>query len=80
MLLVDAGRRNAATFIVNVPWDGTDVNPGDGVCETLPGNWDLYVRAAVMEANRAAGSTIDVTGIVMLGIPPSGTTTRPRAI
>ena len=64
---------NAATFVVNVPWDGTDVNPGDGVCETVPGNTICTLRAAVMEANRAPGSTIVVTGIVMLSIPPAGT-------
>jgi hypothetical protein len=63
---------HAATFVVNVPWDGTDVNPGDGVCETLPGNGICTLRAAVMEANRAPGSIVTLTGIVTLSIPPLG--------
>ena len=67
------GAGHAATFIVTVPWDGTDVNPGDGVCETVPGNRICTLRAAVMEANRAPGSTIEINRIVMLDIPPSGT-------
>jgi hypothetical protein len=63
----------AATFVVNAPWDAVDVNPGDGVCETAPGNGICTLRAAIMEANRAPGSTIDLTGTLTLGIPPSGT-------
>jgi hypothetical protein len=63
----------AATFVVNVPWDGVDVNPGDGVCETAPGNGNCTLRAAVMEANRSPGSTINLTIIATLDIAASGT-------
>jgi hypothetical protein len=63
---------DAARFVVTVPWDGADFNPGDGVCETVPGTGICTLRAAVMEANRASGSTISITGIVVLGIPATG--------
>ena len=35
--------------------DGIDANPGNGVCETIPGNNKCTLRAAVMEANGAPG-------------------------
>ncbi|MCL4262212.1 MAG: PKD domain-containing protein [Anaerolineae bacterium] len=47
------------TFTVNSTIDATDVNPGDGVCETAVGNGECTLRAAVQEANvTAAGDTI----------------------
>jgi CSLREA domain-containing protein len=68
---------HAATFIVNSPSDGADVNPGDGVCETAPGDGTCTLRAAIMEANRAPGSTILLTdvpgGVVTLTVTGSGT-------
>jgi hypothetical protein len=70
------GAAHAATFFVNAPWDGVDVDPGDGVCETVGGTGICTLRAAVMEANRAPLSTIDLTtvpgGVVLLSIPASG--------
>ena len=41
----------AAHFYVNSIDDLPDANPGDGVCETVPGNGICTLRAAVMEAN-----------------------------
>ncbi|MBI4716336.1 MAG: right-handed parallel beta-helix repeat-containing protein [Planctomycetes bacterium] len=35
--------------------DGIDANPGNEVCETIPGNGDCTLRAAVMEANGNPG-------------------------
>jgi FG-GAP-like repeat/Right handed beta helix region len=70
------GAARAATFVVNAPWDGVDVSPGDGVCETVAGTGICTLRAAVMEANRMPGSTVDLTsvpgGMVLLSIPASG--------
>ncbi len=40
-----------APILVNSTDDGTDVNPGDGVCETAPGNGICTLRAAVQEGN-----------------------------
>ena len=48
------GAAHAAAFVVNAPWDGVDVNPGDDVCETAAGTGICTLRAAVMEANRFA--------------------------
>ncbi len=45
----------AANFTVNETADLVDVNPGDGVCEATPAGLDCSLRAAVMEANAAAG-------------------------
>ncbi|WP_376694929.1 choice-of-anchor Q domain-containing protein [Wenzhouxiangella sp. EGI_FJ10305] len=45
----------AATFNVNSTTDAVDSNPGDGICETSSGSGDCTLRAAVMEANEAAG-------------------------
>lgn len=50
--------------------DATDIAPGDGVCETGPGNATCTLRAAIMEANASPGQdTIHV---------PSGTFTLTR--
>jgi hypothetical protein len=72
-----ASPAHAATFIVNSPLDAADATPGDGVCETAARNAVCTLRAAVMEANRAPGSTIDLTavpgGVVTLTIEGSGT-------
>jgi hypothetical protein len=50
----------AAVFTVNTPSDGSfgaffDANPGDGVCETAPGNGICTLRAAIQETNALAG-------------------------
>ena len=45
----------AAVFTVNSPSDGSDANPGDGVCETAPGNGICVLRAAIQETNALAG-------------------------
>ncbi|MFN8524629.1 MAG: choice-of-anchor Q domain-containing protein [Chloroflexota bacterium] len=58
LLTFGVGQVSAATFTVNATADGTDANPGDGVCETASGNGVCTLRAAVMEANSLAGSHI----------------------
>lgn len=45
-----------ATFTVNTTTDATDANPGDGHCETAPGNGICTLRAAVQEANALPGA------------------------
>ena len=42
-------------FTVNSTVDAVDANPGDGVCETAPGNGACTLRAAVQEANDLPG-------------------------
>lgn len=49
-----AAPSQAATFVVDVTADATDVSPGDGACATAGGKCSL--RAAVMEANADAGA------------------------
>jgi hypothetical protein len=70
------GVARAATFFVNAPWDGVDVTPGDGICETVAGTGICTLRAAIMEANRSPGSTVDLTGVpggtVLLSLPAVG--------
>lgn len=53
------------SFTVNSTVDATDINPGDGICETANGNETCTLRAAIMEANALAG----MDEIIM----PSGT-------
>jgi CSLREA domain-containing protein len=64
------------TFTVNSPSDVVDADPGDGKCETAPGNGVCTLRAAIMEANHASGATIyfSLPGVVTyaLTIPPGG--------
>jgi len=54
LALVHAPRAYALALTVNSPNDGTDANPGDGTCETAPGNGVCTLRAAVMEGNKAS--------------------------
>ena len=53
------GGQTALTFTVNSPSDVVDANPGDGKCETVPGNNVCTLRAAIMEANKTSGATIN---------------------
>jgi len=51
----------AATFTVNRTHDAVDARPGDGVCETAPGNRICTLRAAIQEANARPGAdTVNV--------------------
>src|SRR5712691_6562184 len=54
----------APTVVVKSADDIVDANPGDCKCETALNNGVCTLRAAVMEANRTTGATIQV---------PSGT-------
>jgi CSLREA domain-containing protein len=38
-------------FTINDAADAPDANPGDGLCETAPGNGQCSLRAAIQEAN-----------------------------
>src|SRR5215813_2584168 len=44
-----------ATFLVNRTTDFEDAIPGDGVCETAPGNGLCTLRAAIQESNALRG-------------------------
>jgi CSLREA domain-containing protein len=46
----------AATFTVNRTLDAVDARPGDGVCETAPGNRICTLRAAIQESNARPGA------------------------
>jgi len=47
---------HGATFTVNSTADATDAQPGDGVCETAPGNGVCTLRAAIQETNALLGA------------------------
>lgn len=47
---------NAATFVVNVPYDSLDATNGDGVCADAQG--DCSLRAAVSESNNLPGADV----------------------
>ena len=44
------------TFTVNSPADVPDVNPGDGVCETVAANGICTLRGAIQESNAHVGA------------------------
>jgi len=44
-----------ADFVVNSTADKVDADPGNGVCETAPGNCECTLRAAIQESNVLAG-------------------------
>src|ERR1043165_6676502 len=46
----------AATFTVNSALDVADANPGNGICETSPGNATCTLRAAIQETNALSGA------------------------
>lgn len=66
----------AATFVVNSMLDATDLQPGDGVCETASGNGVCTLRAAIQESNALPGAdTVAIpTGTYAIAIPPAGST------
>ena len=45
----------ALILAVNAFTDSTDAKPGDGICETAPGNGSCPLRAAIMETNARPG-------------------------
>ena len=49
----------AFTFTVNSTGNGDDIDQGDGVCETAPGNGVCTLLAAVQEANHANNAGLD---------------------
>lgn len=58
------------TFLVNSTLDLADINPGDGICEATVGAGNCTLRAAFMEAEYQAGSTISIpAGTYLLTIP-----------
>src|SRR5260370_24286462 len=64
-LFVLSAVAQSATFNVNSFIDVPDVNPGNGVCETAPGNNICTLRAAIQEANALDGADT----IVLQGLP-----------
>jgi CSLREA domain-containing protein len=62
----------AATFTVNSTADAVDAHPGDGICETSPGNGFCTLRAAVQEAGALSGpqTIILPDGIYALTLTP----------
>jgi hypothetical protein len=62
-LLAGPHRAAAATFVVNSSDEVHDAMPGDGKCETFPGNQICTLRAAVDEANTSNGNIIQVPGM-----------------
>ncbi len=56
----------AATYSVNAFNDGTDFNPGDGVCETTAGGGTCTLRAAIQQAN-ANGSLSNTIKLPLTG-------------
>ncbi len=70
LLAAGAELRAQVTFTVNDDADAVDIVPGDGVCETGPGNGICTLRAAIQEANALAGAdTVDLpTGTYPIAI------------
>jgi len=60
-----------SSFTVNSTRDAVDDNPGNGICETVPGNDECTLRAAIQEVNQLGGAeTITLpTGVYTLTIP-----------
>jgi CSLREA domain-containing protein len=76
LLLAAPGLASAATFTVNTTVDAVDANPGDGVCETAPGNSVCTLRAAILEANALPGADVITlpAGTYLLTLPGGGPT------
>jgi hypothetical protein len=70
------GPAQAAVFTVNTPSEGFsgafDANPGEGVCETAPGNGICTLRAAIQETNALPGDDTIILppNVYGLNIPP----------
>jgi CSLREA domain-containing protein len=66
-----AGNDAPATFTVNSTLDKPDGVLNDGKCETVPGNGECTLRAAIMAANDLSNTTIVVpAGIYTLTLMP----------
>jgi CSLREA domain-containing protein len=77
----------AMTFTVDTGSDGADVNPGDGICDMIPGaGFSCSLRAAIQESNANIGKdTINFnfagSGVRTLGVlSPLPTITDPVII
>jgi len=58
-----------ATFFVNSTGDETDVNPGDGICETVAAGGVCTLRAAIQETNALANSPAGTPDEIRFAIP-----------
>jgi len=56
LLALPASQVAAKAFKVNTATDAVDAAPGDGVCETAPGNQQCSLRAAIQESNALPGT------------------------
>ncbi len=61
-------RPTAGVFTVNNTGDAPDAVPGNGVCETAPGNNICTLRAAIQEANALAGPSTILFNIAGSGV------------
>jgi len=73
-LVFASGGAEAATYVVTTGADAVGIDPGNGRCETAPGNGVCTLRRAIYEANRRTeASVVDLSavpgGIVTLTIP-----------
>jgi CSLREA domain-containing protein len=71
-----AGAPSLVVFAVNSVSDVVGANPGNGICETAPGNHTCTLRRAIIEANHTPTTTGPVliqlpAGIYTLTIPAS---------
>ena len=64
------GSAPLAGFSVNNVGDAGDANPGDGVCETAPGNGVCTLRAAIEESNDLSGSDTITFGPAVTIVAP----------
>ncbi len=67
LLSAIAVHASGTVFIVNSTTDGSDISPGDGLCETGSGNGVCTFRAAIEESNALSGADT-----VSFAIPGSG--------
>lgn len=74
--IVFAKVAHAATFTVNTTDDGSDVNPGNGICEITLGEGNCGIRALIEETNALGGTNtgnFNISGPgVQTFVPASG--------
>src|SRR3954470_24244218 len=72
-ILVGTVLAAGTTFTVDSTGDGTDANPGDGVCDTAAAGIECTLRAAIQQANNT--STNAGLDTIKFNIPGSGVKT-----
>jgi hypothetical protein len=74
-LAVTAGKAEATTFWVNSAADEIGLSPGNGTCETAPGNGVCTLRRALHEANALFTPTPPGPSVVIVLDVPGGVVT-----